>query len=94
LQDAVKFSLVDFRRELSHTPPTVCIIIISKIALKEDFMAFGRALPNHVSQAKNVTVRYHVFYNLCLVQWFLTFCLPRPPKQSSFVSRPLTLNKL
>jgi len=79
LQVAVKFSLVNVRRELPQTPPTVCVII-SKIALNEVFMAFGRALPSHVSQAKNVTVHYHVFYNLCLVQWFLTFCLARPPK--------------
>jgi len=45
LQVAVNFNLVNFRRELSHIAPTVCGII-SKTALKQVFMAFGRALPN------------------------------------------------
>jgi len=46
LQVAVKFSLVNFRRELSQIPPTVCVFI-SKIALKQAFESFGRALPHH-----------------------------------------------
>jgi len=43
---AVKFGAVNFRRELSQIPPTVCVII-GKIALKQVFMAFRKALPNH-----------------------------------------------
>jgi len=31
---------------MSQITPTVCVII-RKIALKQVFMAFGRALPNH-----------------------------------------------
>jgi len=46
LQVAVKFGAVNFRRELSQTPPTVCVII-SKIAMSQVFMTFGKALRNH-----------------------------------------------
>jgi len=46
LQVAVKFGAVNFHRELSQIHPTVCVII-SKTALKQVFMTFGKALPNH-----------------------------------------------
>jgi len=45
MQVAVKFAAVNFRRGLSQIPSTVCIII-SKIALKQVFIAYGKALPN------------------------------------------------
>jgi len=45
LQVAVNFGAVNFRRKLSEIPPIVCVII-RKIALKQVFMAFGKALPN------------------------------------------------
>jgi len=51
LQVAIKFGAVNFRRELSQIPPTVCVII-SKIALKQVIMAFGKALPNHCFAGK------------------------------------------
>jgi len=66
LQVAVKFGPVNFRRKLSKTPPTVCVII-SKIALKQVFMTFSKASPNHCFSGKNVAVRYHMFYKLWLV---------------------------
>jgi len=43
--------------------PTVCVII-GKIALKQVFMAFGNALPNHCFAGKNMAVHDHVFYKL------------------------------
>jgi len=43
----------------------VCVIII-KIALKQVYMAFGKALPNHCFVGKTMAVHYHVFYNLRL----------------------------
>ena len=52
LQVAVKFGAVNFRHELSQIPPTVCVII-GKISLKQVFMAFGKALPNHCFADKN-----------------------------------------
>jgi len=42
LQAALKFRLVNCRRELSQTPPTIGVII-SKIALKQVCMVFGTA---------------------------------------------------
>jgi len=63
LQVAVKFGAVNFRRELSQIPLTVCVII-SKIALKQVFMAFGKAFPNHCFTGKNMADHYHVFYKL------------------------------
>jgi len=51
LQVAVTFGVVNFRRELSQIPPTVCVII-GKIALKQVFMAFDKALPNHCFAGK------------------------------------------
>jgi len=48
LQVAVKFGAVHFRRQI---PPTLCVII-SKIALKQVFIAFGKALPNHCFAGK------------------------------------------
>jgi len=60
---AVKFGAVNYRRELSQIPQTVCVII-GKIALKQVFMAFRKALPNHCSQAKNMAVHYRMFYKL------------------------------
>jgi len=51
LQVAVKFGAVNVRRELSQTPPTVCVII-SKIALKQVLMVFGKALLNHCFSGK------------------------------------------
>jgi len=48
---AVKFGAVNFRRELSQIPPTLCVII-GKIVLKEVFMAFGKALLNHCFAGK------------------------------------------
>jgi len=51
LQVAVKFGAVNFRRELSQIPPTACVII-GKMALKQVFMAFGKALPKHCLAGK------------------------------------------
>jgi len=56
LQVAAKFGAVNFRRELSQIPRTVCIVI-GKTALKEIFVAFGKALPNHCSAGKKVWQR-------------------------------------
>jgi len=51
-----------FHRELSQIPPTVCVII-TKIALKQDFMAFGKALPSHcfVGKIWQYTITCFVF---------------------------------
>jgi len=65
LQVAVKCDPANIRRELPQIPPTVCVII-TKISLKQVFMASDKALPNHSFVGKNVVVHYHVFYNL----WF------------------------
>jgi len=46
LQVAIEFIPVNFCRELSQIPPTVCVIL-SKIASKQVFIAFGRKLPNN-----------------------------------------------
>jgi len=46
LQVAVKCDPVNFHRESSQIPPTVCVII-TKLPLKQVFMAFGKTLPNH-----------------------------------------------
>jgi len=51
LQVAVKFGAVNFHRELSQISPTVCVII-SKMALKQVLMAFGKALLNHCFAGK------------------------------------------
>ena len=51
LQVAVKFGAVNFRHELSQIPPTACVIV-SKIALEQVFMAFGKALLNHCFAGK------------------------------------------
>ena len=68
-QVAMKFSLIVFHRELSKISPTACVII-SKIGLKQDFTASSsKALPKHRFEGKNVTVRYHAFYNLWFVTW-------------------------
>jgi len=42
---------------------TLCVFIC-KIAPKQVFMAFGRALPNQCFVGKNVTFRKSVFYNI------------------------------
>jgi len=65
LQVAVKFSLIIFRHELPQIPLTLCVIF-SKIALKQVLMTFGTLehCQTIVSQAKNVTFRCLVFYNL------------------------------
>jgi len=66
MEVAIKFGAVSFCHELSQIPPIVCVII-SKIALEQVFMAFGKALPNHCFIGKNMAVHYHVFYKLWLV---------------------------
>jgi len=52
---------------LYHQTSFQVCVIITKIALKQIFMAFGKALSNHCFVRKNMALRYLVFHNLWLV---------------------------
>jgi len=58
-----KASLDIFRRVLSQ----ISLTILYNVALKQDFIALGKALSKHGFLGKYVTVRYHVFHNLCSI---------------------------
>jgi len=62
----IKLNLIISTRESTQIPPNVCVsVIISKIALKQDFIhiVFGRALPKHCFVGKTVIVRIMRFIN-------------------------------
>jgi len=62
----MKFSLVNFRREMSQISPTY-VLSLAKLPRNKSPWPSVEHCQTIVPQAKNVTVGYHAFYNLWLV---------------------------
>jgi len=65
-QIAINFGLIIFHSELSQIP-SIVRVVISKIALKQDFVGFATDHCKTLFCRQKNTGRYHVFYRYYLV---------------------------